>query len=90
MEEVFLTNGPCEGHYEIATAPERLRAVLSSDGIAAVLDLPEDDPLLGEQVHVYVRLALAFTCGRDAGGCRVTWWYELLAGSDLAEPLRAV
>lgn len=81
MIAVRLVDGPAEGYFEpvFDAAPETLRAVVDLEGEPAILDLPDDEPALGEQVFTYRRGGPSFMCGRGRGGsgCRVTYHYSL-------------
>ncbi|HEY3435089.1 MAG TPA: hypothetical protein VGK41_05505 [Solirubrobacterales bacterium] len=91
---VSLHDGPAAGFYEthFERAPEELTAVTSTlDGAASVLDLPEDMPTLGENVHAYRLVGHGHMCGRGAGGCLTVAHYELTKEPWQAfTPLRAV
>ncbi len=74
---VSLLDGPAAGFYEtqLESAPDELMAVTSTiDGAAAVLDLPEDMPTLGENVHTYRKVGHGHMCGRR---CVTVAHYEL-------------
>lgn len=66
----ILFGAPCGGNYEAESTwppPERVRAVHDGNGYSAVLDLPEDVPLLGEDVVEYELSSYGFSCGRGRG-----------------------
>jgi hypothetical protein len=52
----ILFGAPCAGRYETESTwppPRRIRAVHDGDGYHAVLDLPDDVPLIGEHAVDY-------------------------------------
>ncbi len=86
MTTVYLHGGPCEGHYDtdldLHAPPALLTAVVAIDGTTAVLDLPDELPLLGDEAHEYdLSGVLHVTTRADghrprAGVCRRTLIYE--------------
>lgn len=70
---LMLEGGPCAGGYHTARAPAPLRATLgpAPKRKCDVLDLPEDEPQLDEEIHLYERTSShveGVMCIRP-GGC---------------------
>lgn len=63
----ILFGAPVSGTYEVESSwppPAKIRAVYDGNGYTAVLDLPDDMVLLGEQVVEYELSTYGFKCGR--------------------------
>lgn len=68
MTVTFILFGtPCGGSYEAESSwppPKTIRAVHDGNGYTAVLDLPEDVPLIGESPVEYELSSYGIACGR--------------------------
>jgi len=86
MQVTFILFGaPCGGNYEAESTwppPDKIRAVHDGNGYTAVLDLPDDVPLLGEKVVEYELSSWGFACGRGRRGSHTfaTYFRAGLAG----------
>lgn len=61
----ILFGAPCGGNYECESSwppPKRIRAVHDGNGYQAVLDLPDEVPLLGESVVEYELSSYGYAC----------------------------
>lgn len=65
----MLLDGPCLGSYDVARAPQAMRAtVRRATGDRYVLDLVDDVVEPGEDAHLYRRDGgVGFACGRGGG-----------------------
>lgn len=97
--EVYLADGPCEGHYHAmleiidGDPPEALTAVIQANGEPALLDLPEDEVEAGDEPHEYLIVGPCHMHGERI--CRRYYAYESRFGrlareQDLAATLDAI
>jgi hypothetical protein len=84
----ILFGAPCGGSYEADSCwppAKRIRAVHDGNGYSAVLDEPDDVPLLGESVVEYELSTYGIACGR---GPHLFATYKRV-GISAAEEMRA-